>query len=66
MKTMRTRKTQPPQLNKSVFLFHRYGIHQHGPKTLGASYEAREIGKIMALKVAKKLKLNLDVQFNDK
>lgn len=61
MKAMRNRRTNLTQPNKSVFLFHRYEIHHHGIKTLGTPYEAREIGKAMALKVSKKLKLNLDV-----
>jgi len=61
MKTTRNRKTQPNQPNKSDFLFHKYRIHQHDAEVLGTLYEAGEIGEAMAHKVAKKLKLNLDV-----
>ena len=61
MKAMRKRKTQPNQINKSVFLFHRYGIRQHGSKALGTPEEVRAIGKAMAYKVAKKLQLKLDL-----
>ncbi len=54
-------KTQPNQPNRPVFLFRRYKIQQHETKTFGTSDDAREIGKAMARKVAKKLKLNLDI-----
>lgn len=61
MKTMRNRKTQPSQLNKSALPFHKYRIHQSDAKASDKPYEAREIGKAMADEVAEKLKLNLDV-----
>ena len=61
MKTIRTLKPQTHQLNRSVFLFHSYGIKQHHSKIVDTPEEARKIGKIMAQKVAKKLKLNLDI-----
>ena len=61
MKTLRKQRNQLNQINKSVFLFHRYRIQQHGTKKFGYPDEAREIGKAMAHKVAKKLQLKLDV-----
>lgn len=61
MKTTRTRKTQLNRPNNSVFLFHRYRLQLHGPETFGTSNEPRKIGKYMASKVAKKLKLTLDI-----
>jgi hypothetical protein len=58
MKTTRNRKTQP---NKSVFPLYKYRTHQHDAEAPSTPYEAREIGKAMAHKVAEKVKLNLDV-----
>ena len=61
MGTSRTRENQTNQLNKSVFLFHKYGIKPNGNKIIDIEDDAGEIGKLMAQKVAKKLKLNLNV-----
>lgn len=61
MKNMRSRRTQPNQLNKLAFLFHKYRIYEHDAEKSGKAYETREIGKAMAEKIAKKVKLNLDV-----
>jgi hypothetical protein len=60
MKATETQKTQP-RTSKSVFIFHRHKIKRHGYRTFGENDEAREIGKAMARKVAKKLKLHLDI-----
>lgn len=61
MDASRKRHNQTVQPSKSVFLFHRLGIKQHGTKMVSTPDDPREIGGTMAQEVAKKLKLNLDI-----
>jgi len=61
MKDTRKQKTEPDQLDKRVMLLRKCRTRQYDAGLLGASYEAGEIGRDMARKVAKKLRLKLDV-----
>ena len=62
MDTSRIRRNRTLQPNKHLILFHIYGIREPGGKIVYAPNKAREMGKIMAQRVANKLKLNLDVK----
>jgi hypothetical protein len=61
MDRMKTPKHLTSQPDKSMFLFHNYGAKRHDTKTAHTQDEIREMGRIMGQKVAKKLKLNLDI-----
>ncbi len=56
-----TSKTELVRSCRSVVLYHKYGIKQQHVNFIASSEDAREIGRIMAHKVAKKLKLNLGI-----
>ncbi|MGA2670502.1 MAG: hypothetical protein ABSF21_03675 [Dehalococcoidia bacterium] len=61
MKTMISRKGEHSQVSKSALLLHKYRIDVHHGEALATRCEAREMGKAIAEKIAKKVKLKLDV-----